>query len=171
LVAAAGAGAAVGSAAGSAAASGLDVNELDFADLEKSAPDPKALVKSVIEAAGYTLVENGDVFTVTVPIGALRKQVVTIRFDRTDDDGDKLVSFSSVCGPATSNNAMALLRYNTRMPHGAFAVEKTDSGEQIVVQANHLAATTDVLEVTRTLNAVAWQADKVEEKLTKGDKN
>jgi hypothetical protein len=39
----------------------------------------------------------------------------------------------------------------------------------IVVQANQLADTADALEVTRTVSAVAWQADKAEEKLTGTD--
>jgi hypothetical protein len=53
--------------------------------------------------------------------------------------------------------------------HGAFAVQTTDSGEMVVIQANQLADTADVLEVTRVMTAVAWQADKVEQKLMGGD--
>jgi hypothetical protein len=40
----------------------------------------------------------------------------------------------------------------------------------IVVQANQLADTADPLEITRVMTAVAWQADKVEEKLGGGDR-
>jgi hypothetical protein len=39
----------------------------------------------------------------------------------------------------------------------------------VVVQANQLADTADVLEVTRLITAVAWQADRAEEKLTGSD--
>ena len=66
---------------------------------------------------------------------------------------------------------MTLLRYNTKMVHGAFAVKKSTAGELIVVQANQLADTADPLEVTRVITALAWQADKVEEKLIGGDEN
>ena len=41
--------------------------------------------------------------------------------------------------------------------------------EMLVMQANQLAATADPLEITRTITAVAWQADKVEQKLGTGD--
>ena len=66
---------------------------------------------------------------------------------------------------------MALLRYNTKMIHGAFAVIDTDNGEMIVVTANRLAETLDQLEITRVITAIAWQADKVEEKLLGEDNN
>ena len=55
--------------------------------------------------------------------------------------------------------------------HGAFAVENQGAGDIIVVQANQLAETADPLEVTRVVTALAWQADKVEEKLLGTDEN
>jgi hypothetical protein len=39
----------------------------------------------------------------------------------------------------------------------------------VVVQANQLAQAADALELTRVITAIAWQADKVEEKLLGGD--
>ena len=39
----------------------------------------------------------------------------------------------------------------------------------VVLQANQLADTLDPLDVSRVLSAIAWQADKVEEKLLKND--
>jgi hypothetical protein len=55
------------------------------------------------------------------------------------------------------------------MVHGAFAVQNTPAGEMIVVQANQLTDAADPLAVTRVITAVAWQADKVEERLGGGD--
>ncbi len=131
-------------------------------------PDPKQLVRQVVQAAGYALQENGDHWRVTVPVGSTRKQVVHIFFNRKDAEGDPLVSFFSYCGPATQRNAMQLLRYNTRLAHGAFAVIKANGSEMVALVANLLASTLDALEVSRTLSAVAWQADRVEEKLLGG---
>jgi hypothetical protein len=102
-------------------------------------------------------------------VGALRKQVVTVRFGAKDRENHPIIAYSSTCGPADEKNAMTLLRYNTKMVHGAFAVEKTAAGEMIVVQANQLADTADPLEITRVITALAWQADKVEAKLIGGD--
>ena len=75
-----------------------------------------------------------------------------------------MVNCWSICGPVSEKNAMTLLRYNTKMLHGAFAVRKVNGGEMTVIQANQLVDTADPLEVTRVINSIAWQADKVEEK-------
>jgi hypothetical protein len=143
----------------------------DFGDLAPAVTDPQVLVRAVAAAAGYENVEDGDAWTITVPIGSLRKQVVQVRFDAKDEEGHALISYTSVCGPATENNAMKLLRYNTRLVHGAFAVADFGSGEMVVIQANQLADTADPMEVTRVLTSVAWQADKVEEKLLGDDQH
>lgn len=156
----------VAAVAGAAAAGG----GLDFGDLAPAALAPKDLVRSVASAAGWQVQEAGDTWQVVVPVGPLRKQTVAVQFDRKDDEGHELISIASICGPASERNAMALLRYNTKMVHGAFAVLPTPAGEMIVVQANQLADTADVMALTRVMTAVAWQADKAEEKLGGGDR-
>jgi hypothetical protein len=161
-------GAAAGAAGMAAAGTGRG-GGLDFADLAPQAPDPKQLVRMVVQNAGWQLHESGDVWSVVVPIGSLRKQTIHVDFTVKDDDGNPVMAFSSICGPASERNAMALLRYNTKMIHGAFAVQSTAGGEMIVVQANQLANTADPLDVTRVMTAIAWQADKVEEQLGGGD--
>ena len=79
-----------------------------------------------------------------------------------------MLRYSSTCGPCTPQNAMQLLKYNNQMVHGAFAVQNTGSGDIVVVQASQLADTVAPLDVTRIVTAIAWQADKVEEKLLGG---
>jgi len=143
---------------------------MDFGDLAPATIDPKSLVRSVAAAAGWQVQETNDAWQIVVPIGTLRKQTILVAFGRKDDEGHDLISMASICGPASEKNAMALLRYNTKMVHGAFAVQPTPSGEMIVVQANQLADTADPLTVTRVLTAVAWQADKAEEKLGGADR-
>jgi len=164
-------GAAAGAAGAAAASAAGGGGGLDFGDLQAAAPDAKQLVQSVIQSSGWTCQESGDTWQVTVPIGTLRRQTVTITFGGKDSEGQAVIAYRSTCGPANANNAMALLRYNTKMVHGAFAVENTPGGEMVVVQANQLADTADVLEITRVITAVAWQADKVEEKLLGTDEH
>jgi hypothetical protein len=130
--------------------------------------DPKALVRGVAQGAGYQIVEQGETWDVTVPVGLLRKQVVRVAFDRKDDEGDPLIAFSSTCGPATDLNAMRMLRYNTQLVHGAFAVVTEGNQDHFAIQANQLATMADPVSISRVLTAVAWQADKVEEKLLGG---
>jgi hypothetical protein len=144
---------------------------LDFDALAKSTTDPKPLVRRVAESASWQVQEAEDVWHITVPVGPLRKQTVTVNFGAKDEEGHPVIAYSSVCGPASERNAMLLLRFNQQMVHGAFAVRSTPSGDVVVVLANQLADTADPLEVTRLVTAVAWQADKAEEKLVGGDEH
>ena len=128
-------------------------------------------MRGVVTAGGYALEESGDAWRVTLPIGALRKQVVTIGFGQADEGGHPIVTYSSTCGPFSEKNAAALLRYNTKMIHAAFAVETLEGREMIVLRANQMVDTLDPAAVARVMPAIAWQADKVEEKLLGRDEN
>ena len=148
---------------------------MDFGGLKPAASaaptDPKQLIRSVAQSASWQCLESGDAWQVVVPIGALRKQTVVVRFDQKDTEGHALISYSSVCGPSTPENALQLLKFNSQMVMGAFGVQETPAGEMVVVCASQLAATSTALDVSRTVTAIAWQADKVEEKLGGGDSN
>jgi membrane protease subunit (stomatin/prohibitin family) len=156
-----------GGGAGGAAAAAAPAGVLDFSDFSP-APEVRNLVRSVVQSAGWKLEESGDQWTVVVPIGSLRKQTITIAFGGKDPEGHEVVRYRSICGPASPENAMALLKYNNQMVHGAFAVESTSAGDMMVVQASELARTLNALDVSRVITAIAWQADKVEEKLLSG---
>lgn len=161
--------AAAGAAAGMAA--GMAPGMLDFSGLAPQTPavDPRQLIRAVAQSSGWRIEEGAQSWKVVVPIGPLRKQSVLIRFGDKDAEGNEIVRFSSICGPANDKNAMLLLRYNTQMVHGAFGVEKGDAGEMIVVQANEHAGAATALDISRTITSIAWQADKVEETLGGGD--
>jgi membrane protease subunit (stomatin/prohibitin family) len=155
-------------AAVTAAAAGQALPNFDDLDLGAKV-DPRELVRGVIQAGGYKLEESGDSWQVTVPVGALRKQVVTILFGQHDDGGHDVLNFRATCGPATEQNAMALLRYNSKLVHGAFAFDKVGDREMVTLQGSVLADTLTGPLVLQVLTAIAWQADKVEEKLTGTD--
>jgi len=142
-----------------------------FDDLTAAVTDPKAVVRAMVTSAGYALDESGDTWKVTVPIGTLRKQMVTIEFGQTDPSGHAVVKYWSICGPALASNAMALLRHNDEMLHGAFAVRTVGGVDVVVIQANQMAETLDAMDTSRLLSAVAWQADQVEQKLVGSDEN
>ena len=145
---------------------------LNFDALAASSPDPKQLVRSVLQTIGGVKIdEHGETWEATIPLGSLRKQTVRIDFSHRDEEGHAIIAYSATCGPATPQNAMHLLRFNEQMVHGAFAVRSTPSGDVVVVQANQLADTADPLEITRLVTAVAWQADRAEEKLTGTDRH
>jgi membrane protease subunit (stomatin/prohibitin family) len=152
------------------AAGGAPAGALDFSDFNPAGAtaDPRAVVRTVAQSSGWQLAESGNDWTISIPVGSLRKQTVTVSFGGKDQEGKDVVRYSSTCGPCTPENAMALLKYNNQMVHGAFAVQNTGSGDIVVVQASQLADTVAPLDVTRIVTAIAWQADKVEEKLLGG---
>jgi len=161
--------AAGGAAAGTAAAAASGGIDLNFDDLAAQSHDPRQLVRTVATSAGWQITEGETEWQLVIAVGTLRKQTVSVTFDSEDNDGNKVIRFTSVCGPANEKHAMVLLRYNRKMVHGAFAIEPSDAGDMIVVRGNQLAETADALEVTRMVTAIAWQADKVEEKLLQGE--
>lgn len=163
--AAPGAAPAAGGFGGAAAFGGAN----PFGGLQAVSRDPRQIVRDAAGANGWTIAEQGDEWHVTVPLGPLRKQVVAINFAARDPSGHALVQYRSTCGPASDQNALALLRYNSQLVHGAFAIAATPSGDMVVVVANQLADAAAPLEVTRLITSVAWQADQAEEKLGGGD--
>jgi membrane protease subunit (stomatin/prohibitin family) len=144
---------------------------LDFSSLAPRAIDPHALVRQVVQAAGYGLQENGDAWQVTVPVGALRKQMVTVEFGQKDPQGQDVVTYTSTCGPVNEQNSTALLRFNTQIVHAAFAIARVGETEMIVLRGNQMAQTLDPLAVSRVISAIAWQADKAEEQLLGTDEH
>ena len=144
---------------------------LDFGQLRPAAVDPKAMVRSVIAAGGYTLNEAGDTWQTVVPVGPTRKQVVSIEFGKADAGGHATVMYWSVCGPYLEENAAKLLRFNTSLQLGAFAVKPISGADMVVLQANQPADTMTPLDVNRVLSAIAWQADQVEQNLAGTDEH
>jgi membrane protease subunit (stomatin/prohibitin family) len=164
--------AAAGGVAG--AATGFSFDDLASSPVAEAASfgspsDPRGMVRQVAVAAGYELREEGDTWHVRVPVGTLRKQDVIVEFGQKDEAGSDIIHFASTCGPARPDIAMKLLGYNAKLVHGAFAVHDFGSGQMVVLAANELADTADPLAISKLLTAIAWQADKVEEKLGGGD--
>lgn len=139
---------------------------LDFGNLKKPAADRgRSVLKEIAQATGWKVEEQGDHWRLTVPVGTLRKQVVHVDFSTTDDSGNDLISFWSSCGAVDARNALTLLRYNSQLIHGAFAVQNSEGIDLLVIRGNLLADTADALELTRTVTAIAWQADQYEEQI------
>jgi len=141
---------------------------LDFSQLSASS-DVIANVKQALKAIAaqfhWPVDESQADWLITVNVGSLRKQKVHIDFAGVDDEGHKLICFWSSCGAVNPSHAMMLLRYNSQIVHGAFAIQAHNGSDLLVLRGNLLADTADVLELTRTLTAIAWQADRVEEQM------
>lgn len=153
-------------AAAQTPAAGQAPAALDFSKL--AAPtdaDAKSALKQLAETSGWKLEENGNDWKLTVQTGSLRKQIVHADFDAKDDAGNPLIAFWTSCGGMDPRNALMLLRYNAQLIHGAFAVRNDGESESLVIRANLLADTADLLELSQTVTAIAWQADQFEQQL------
>lgn len=159
--------AASSSAPGAPAATPPAQSKIDFSQLAGPEADGKvkSALKQIAVSAGWTVEEAAEHWKLTVPVGPLRKQIVHVDFSAKDDGGHALISFWSSCGPVDARNALMLLRYNSQLVHGAFAIQSVDGSDILVLRGNLLADTADSLELTRTVTAIAWQADQFEEQL------
>ena len=135
------------------------------------APDPKAVVRSVVVAAGYSASESPEAIEAIVPLGSLRRQRVRIEFGQRDAEGHPIVRIRSLCGPFDPAHALTLLRHNESLLYGALAVEVVEGRQVVVLQANRLAEALDPLDLSRVIAALAWQADQVEQRLVGTDEN
>lgn len=142
---------------------------LDLSELAGAKSDGRELVRKVADGNGWKMEDTEKGWCLTVQIGPTRKQHVYVDFDMKDEAGHELIGFQTPCGPASEENAMTFLRYNSKLLHGAFAIDTTEAGDMIVLKANQLADTADALEITRAVSAIAWQADQIEDKMMGGD--
>ena len=157
--------------AGAAPTAGSPTTGIDFSNMASANPtgDVRDTLKQIAQSSNWQVEESEGVWRLTVPVGTLRKQYVHVSFDGQDESGHSLVSIWSSCGALDARNAVMLLRYNSQLIHGAFAVKNVDGIDHLVIRGNLLADTADILELTRTVTAIAWQADKYEEQLIGGD--
>lgn len=139
---------------------------LDFSQLAPSShEDAVSSLRNLAGSSGWNVEESEDGWKMTVPTGSLRKQIVHVDFNAKDDSGNDLISFWTSCGGVDPRNALMLLRYNSQLVHGAFAIRTEGETELLVIRGNLLADTADVLELSQTVTAIAWQADQFEQQL------
>lgn len=123
----------------------------------------KQMIQGVAKQSAWQVTEGDFEWTIGISMGPLRRQVVHVDFSSVDEAGHRIVSIWATCGQFDTNHALALLRYNAQIVHGAFAVQTVDGANVLVIRGNLLADTADLLEITRTITAVAWQSNQAEQ--------
>lgn len=145
---------------------GLDISSAPIPRGERSAKDK---LRQVAAKSGYEVQEIGEDFTLTVMVGALRRQQVHVGFSQRDDSGYPITQIWSGCGIVSPSNAMALLRSNKTLLYGAFAIQtRPDGSDLLVIQANLLTETLEPMELSRCISAIAFQADQIEDQISGG---
>ncbi|GAB5404423.1 MAG: hypothetical protein Aurels2KO_26540 [Aureliella sp.] len=144
---------------------GPDFSGLSTAKNSDPSADIQSAIKQLASASKWKLDSSGAQWTLTIPVGPLRSQTVHVGFDSLDEAGHKVLNIWSACGSAAQSQANLLLEYNSQLIHGAFALQDSASGKELVLRANLLQDTADQLEISRTITSIAWQADRVEAQL------
>jgi membrane protease subunit (stomatin/prohibitin family) len=155
-----------------AAGSQTAPRSLDFSSLKPTADEatPRQMIQKLAIDSGWTILEDSETSTqLEITISAVRKQRVSIDYTPADANGNPIVAIWSSCGIADPANAMLLLRYNNSIVQGAFALHRYNGQEHLVLKSNLLAGTTNPLELSRIVSAIAWQADQVEQDTTGDD--
>lgn len=131
--------------------------------------NPKAPIEALREIAKKSdwKIEQDEPnrIVLNLALGPLRRQKVTVESGIADDKGYGVLSIWSVCGPINPGSASLILRSNADIVHGALALKKIGDNEELVLRSNMLLDTLSVLELTRTIASVAWQADQMEAQL------
>jgi hypothetical protein len=133
-------------------------------------PSLREMVGEVASAAGWGVLEMGEDIQIDVRTPGDRSQIVSVSFAHPDREDESVAVISSICGPLQEHNAGPLLRYNAKLPYGAFAVERmADRQEMVVLRATLPGACLDSAALGRVIAEIASRADKVEGKLTGRD--
>jgi serine/threonine-protein kinase len=108
-------------------------------------------------------------FTVDVQLPRGRRQIVYIEPATRDDQ--TLLSIFSHCAPSAGNYHERALRLNSEMKHGAIAIRDIDGVPSYVMINTYPRSTVDPLEIRRSVQEVAQQADDLEHEITGRDVN
>jgi hypothetical protein len=141
--------------------------------LHKSNPTRvcKKLLESIIEdyRIPYKKLKEGYLLRIQCP--NYRRQFVLVTFEEKDDQGDEVVTLSTVCAPVSSTpetEAFLFLRLNSRLFYAAVAIQEIKGEEYYVIILKLLAATCDKMEMVKGIRAVSRQGDWLETELTGG---
>ena len=131
--------------------------------------DPEAAIEEALQRLHLKPERISGGFKVTIPFRSGRKQSVSIGFGGHDSGGDALISFFTICGPATSKNYEWALRTNPKIACGSIGVMDVRGEPHFVIVNTVLAETLDPEEVVKTLTVLARKGDAIERKLTGED--
>jgi hypothetical protein len=119
----------------------------------------------MLTSVGFPVSLTASSMKVSVPIREGRSHLVHVFPNGQDKSGRALVSFVSICGPASSEWYERCLRLNARLPHAAFAIAPIKGVDHLVVTSNQQADTLDSLEMKTILVDIAARAEALESAL------
>jgi hypothetical protein len=140
-------------------------------------PDITAKIQQVASMAGIKGQRQGELLSYGWDFGHGRDQMVYVAPFAETDDGLNVICFFSPCqrlgtgflSGMSKQVALQLLRTNSELEFGHFAVMKLGGEEMICVRATQILETMEVQEFEQKCLAVARLADAWEEKIGKNE--
>jgi hypothetical protein len=118
--------------------------------------------------------EAPDMLVAGFDMGGGRKQTIFIRYIGQTPDGHNCISFMSPCqevkrgllgGGLSKGAAVDLLRRNSVLPFGAFALAQVGKADVLMVISNQIVETMEIEEMKAHMGFVTGVADAYEQEL------
>lgn len=129
-------------------------------------------VEKIVKKAGMTIEQRTENYvTIVGAVSDQRKQRVWIRSLGLDYKNRLIIGVMSpamvlVAGQELAKGiANSLLRENSRIIHGGWAIESTQEGDYLIVRDTLIANTTEPAELEASMKAVAIVADEMEKRM------
>ncbi len=114
-------------------------------------------------------IRDGEKYLLQVLLPMGRKQSILLE-PSSHASAEKLLLFSSICGPVNSGYYEHALKMNSEIMHGALAIREIDGEPRFVMVDSYPRATVDPEEVRCTVMALAHHADAIENLITGEDR-
>lgn len=127
------------------------------------------LVDAALRDLAVTRQDGAQRVTVRVPQPHGRSQQVCIEECQAPRGQERLIRIFSMCGRADPAYYQHALELNSRLCHGALAIQDIDGKPFFVMSNNFPRTTCDPEEIRRSVQEIARWADRVEAELTNTD--
>ncbi len=110
-------------------------------------------------------IRDGEKYLIQVHLPMGRKQSILLE-PSSHASAEKLLMFSSICGPVKSEYFEHALKLNSEIMHGALAIREIDGESRFVMVDTYPRTTVDAEEVRCSVLALAHHADAIENLIT-----
>jgi hypothetical protein len=135
---------------------------------EPADPDVTRLIAEFVRRTCHEANPFSSGWQLVVPLSLDRKQAVYLGPAGTDAEGRAIMGLISVCGPVNDRDCRTLLKLNSRIVDGHFAVRVLRGEEYFVVIENLAVDTIEAVDASKLVQRVAELADGLEDRLSRG---
>ena len=135
---------------------------------EPADPDTSRLIRAIVTRSGFESTPSLNGWRLIVPLPLDRRQVVYLGFAGNDHEGRTIVSLVSVCAPVDDRHSRNLLKMNSRLVEGHFAIKNLRGEDYFVVIENLAVDNADQVDAASLVRRVAETADGLEDRRSRG---